>query len=87
MVELGLIVTNKAVAEQFPTRSFDAIKRVRQSAEYKGILESLTGAHGTQDGPAGGSASSLAGLGTHDGRVDEGDSSEAQAAFGASSLR
>ena len=55
MVGLGLIVTNKAVAEQFPTRSFDAIKRVRQSAEYKRILESLTSAHGTQDGPAGGS--------------------------------
>ena len=86
MVELGLTVTSKTMAEQFPSRSSEAIKKMRQSAEYRRILESLTGAHGTQDGPTGGSASSLAGLGTHDGRVDEGDSSEAHAAFGASSL-
>ena len=86
MVELGLTVTSKTMAEQFPSRSSESIKKMRQTAEYKGILESLTGAHGTQDGPAGGSASSLAGLGTHDGRVDEGDSSEAHATFGASLL-
>ena len=81
MVELGLTVTSKTMAEQFPSRSSESIKKMRQSVEYKGILESLTGAHGTQDGPAGGSASSLAGLGTQDSRVDEGDSSEAHATF------
>ena len=86
MVELGLTVTSKTMAEQFPSRSSEAIKKMRQSAEYRRILESLTGAHGTQDGPAGESASSLAGLATHDGRVDEGDSSETHATFGASSL-
>ena len=86
MVELGLTVTSKTMAEQFPSRSSEAIKKMQQSAEYRRILESLTGTHGTQDGPTGGSASSLAGLRTHDGRVDEGDSSEAHAAFGASSL-
>ena len=57
MVELGLTVTSKTMAEQFPSRSSESIKKMRQTAEYKGILESLTGAHGTQDGPAGGSAS------------------------------
>ena len=87
MVELGLTVNSKTMAGQFPSRSSESIKKMRQSAEYKGILESLNGVHGTQDGLAGGSASSLAGLGTHDGTVDEGYSSEAHATFGASSLQ
>ena len=46
----------------------------------------LTGAHGTNDDPAGGSASSLAGHGTHDCEVDGGDSPEAHATFSATSL-
>ena len=86
MVELGLTITSKTMAEQFPSCASESIKKMRQTAEYKGILESLTGVHGTQDVPAGGSASSSAGLGTQDGRVEGGDSSEAQAAFGATSL-
>ena len=86
MVELGLTITSKTTAEQFPSCSSESIKKMRQPAEYKGIVESLTGVHGTQDGPAGGSASSSAGLGTQDGRVEGGDSSEAQATFRATSL-
>ena len=86
MVELGLYVTSKTLAVQFPSCSSEAIKRMRQTVEYKRFLESLTGVHGTHDGPAGGSASSPAGHGTHDGRVDEGDSSETQTNFGATSL-
>lgn len=43
--------------------------------------------HQTQDSPVGGSSSSLAGAnGTLDGRVNGGDSPEAHASFGASSL-
>ena len=43
--------------------------------------------HRTQDSPVGGSSSSLAGAnGTLDSRVDGGDSPEAHASFGASSL-
>ena len=86
MVELGLTITSKTMAEHFPSRYSESIKKMQQTAEYKGILESLTGVHGTQDGPAGGSASSSAGLGTQDGRVEGGDSSEAQATFGATTL-
>ena len=86
MVELGLYVTSKTLAVQFPSCSSEAIKKMRQTVVYKKILESLTGVHGTHDGPAGGSASSPAGHGTHDGRVDEGDSSETQTNFGATSL-
>ena len=75
MVEAGIAVTSKTLAEQFPSRSSEAIKKMLQSVEYKRILESLTSVHGTQDGPAGGSASSLAGAtGTQDGRVDGVDS-------------
>ena len=87
MVELGLTVTSKTMAEQFPSRSSESIKKMRQTAEYKGILESLSSVHGTHDGPAGGSASSPAGAnGTHDGRVEEGDTSETHATFGATSM-
>ena len=86
MVELSLYVTSKTLAVQFPSCSSEAIKKMRQMVEYKRILESLTGVHGTHDGPAGGSASSPTGHGTHDGRVDEGDSSETQTNFGATSL-
>lgn len=53
MGELGLTVNSKTMAERFLSRSSDSIK-MRQSAEYKGILDSLTGVHRTQDGPAGG---------------------------------
>ena len=54
MVEQGLTVNIKTMAGQFPSRSSESIKKMRQSAEYKRILESLSGVHGTQDGPAGG---------------------------------
>ena len=70
-VEVGIAVNSNTLAEQFPSRSSEAIKKMRQSAEYKRILESLSGMHGMKDGPAGGSASSLAGATrTHDSRVD-----------------
>ena len=60
---------------------------MRQSVEYKRILESLTDVHGTQDGPAEGNVSSLAGAtGTQDGRVDGGDSPETHATFGSTSM-
>ena len=87
MVELGLSVTSKTMAEQFPSRSSESIKKMRQTAEYKRIFESLSSVQGTQDGHAGGSASSLAGAnGTKDTRVEGGDSSEAHATFGATSM-
>ena len=86
MVEQGLTVNIKTMAGQFPSRSSESIKKMRQSAEYKRILESLSGVHGTQDGPAGGSASFPGGLGTQDDAVDEGDTSEAHTTFGAPSL-
>ena len=86
MLGLGLTVNSKTMAEQFPSRSSESIKKMRQSVEYRRILESLTGAHGTHDDPAGESASFLAGHGTHDGGAEGGDSSEAHATFGATSL-
>ena len=87
VVELGLTVTSKTMAEQFPRCSSESIKKMRQTAEYKRILESLSCMHETQDGPAGGSASSLAGAnGTKECRVEGGDFSEAHATFGATSM-
>ena len=87
VVELGLNVTSKTMAEQFPSRSSESIKKMWQMAEYKRILESLSGVHATQDSPSGGSASSLEGAnGTKDGRVEGGDSSKAHATFGATSM-
>ena len=87
MVEAGIAVNSKTLAEQFPSRSSEAIKKMRQSVEYERILESLSGVHGMHDRPAGGNASSLAGATrTHDGRVDGGDSPEAHATFGATSM-
>lgn len=88
VVELAVTVTSKTMAEQFPRCSSESIKKMRQTAEYKRILESLSYMHGTQDGPAGGSASSLAGAnGTKDGRVEGGDFSETHATFGATSMQ
>ena len=87
VVELGLTVTSKTMAEQFPRCSSESIKKMRQTAEYKRILESLSCMHEMQDGPAEGSASSLTGTnGTKDGRVEGGDFSEAHATFGAISM-
>ena len=87
VVELAVTITSKTMAEQFPRCSSESIKKMRQTTEYKRILESLSCVHGTQDGPAGGSASSLAGAdGTKDGRVEGGDFSEAHATFGATSM-
>ena len=83
MVEAGIAVNSKTLVEQFPRRSSEAIKKMRQSAEYKRVLESLSGMHGTQDGPAGGV---LLLWRVHDGRVDGGDSLEAHATFGATSI-
>lgn len=61
VVELAVTITSKTMAEQFPRCSSESIKKMQQTAEYKRILESLSCVHGTQDSPAGGSASSLAG--------------------------
>ena len=54
MLEEGTAVNSKTLAEQFPGRSSEAIKKMLQSERYKRILESLTSVHGTHDGPAGG---------------------------------
>ena len=87
VVELAVTITSKTMAEQFPRCSSESIKKMHQTAEYKRILESLSCVHGTQDSPAGGSASSLAGAnGTKDGRVEGGDFSEAHTTFGATSM-
>ena len=87
VVELAVTITSKTMAEQFPRCSSESIKKMQQTAEYKRILESLSCVHGTQDSPAGGSASSLAGAnGTKDGRVEGGDFSEAHTTFGATSM-
>ena len=54
MLEAGIVVNSKTLGEQFLGRSSEAIKKMRQSEEYKRILESLTSAHGMHNGPAGG---------------------------------
>ena len=53
-LEAGIAVNSKTFEEHFLSRSSEAIKKMRQSEEYKRILESLTSAHGIYNGPAGG---------------------------------
>lgn len=87
MLEARIAVNSKTLAEQLLGRSSEAIKKMRQSEEYKRILQSLNSAHGMHDGTAWGSSSSSAcAIETHDGRVDGGDSPEAQATFGSPSM-
>ena len=38
MFEAGIAVNSKTLAEQLPGRSSEAIKKMRQSEEYKRIL-------------------------------------------------
>ena len=64
----------------------DLLKQLRRCGSGR-ILLSLNSAHGTHDGPAGGSSSSSAcAIGTHDGREDGGYSPEAQPTFGSPSM-
>ena len=41
---------NKALAEDFPSRTLEAIKGVRKRPAYKELLRTLTTSIGTQDG-------------------------------------
>ena len=79
--EKGVVRTiNKELAERVSGRTVEAIKKVRQRADYKEILASLKPpAHRTQDDQSEESVSPDLVIGTQDGRVEGDDSPEAQA--------
>ena len=71
---------NKELAERTSGRTAEAIKKVRQLDDYKEILTSLKPpAHRTHDNQSEESVSPDLVIGTQDGRVEGGDSPEAQA--------
>ena len=71
---------NNELTTTISGRTAEAIKKVRQRADYKEILTSLKlPAHQTHDGQSKGSASPSLAMGTHDGRVEGAQAPEAQA--------
>ena len=71
---------NKELAGVTPGRTAEAIKKVRQRADYKELLNSLKPPLlGTHDGQSEESASPDLAIGTQDGRVDGACAPEAQA--------
>ena len=74
------IVKNKELAEKIAGRTAEAIKKVRQRAEDKAILESLRPpTHRTHDDQYEDSSSLSLVIGTHNGRVEGAQAPEAQA--------